>query len=99
MSEYKLFKGTFAFLHVLFRNTFKGQAAPSCTCEVAEGGVGWGGRECTWAFEDSAAAAGFPDRCAALALHERKEHGAMIENGTVRCYDIALGAFANVSCM
>ena len=74
MSEYNLFKGTFAFLHVLFRDKFKGKAAPSCTCGVVR-------RECTWAFEDSAAAAGFPDRCAALALHERKEHGAMIENG------------------
>ncbi len=43
---------------------------------MAKGGVGWVGRERTLAFDDVAAAAGFPYCCAALALHETKDRDA-----------------------
>ena len=35
--------------------------------------VGWVGKEDTWAFDGGAAAAGFPDCCTALALHEQSK--------------------------
>jgi hypothetical protein len=65
--------------HTLCRRAGEGREAGSRRERQGRGArvewrrVGWVGKEDTWAFDGGAAAAGFPDCCTALALHEQSK--------------------------
>ena len=65
--------------HTLCRRAGEGREAGSRRGRQGRGAraewrrVGWVGKEDTWAFDGGAAAAGFPDCCTALALHEQSK--------------------------